>query len=213
MPFQIGHSYGKRFKKGHIPWNKDKSGVMPIPWNKGVKQWKGKLHPRLGKKHTKETREKIKKALMGESHPSRGKKLSETHKRKIGEANKGNIPWLKGKKGVYSKETIEKLSESKKGKNNPAWRGGISFEPYGLEFNKKLKEQIRKRDNYTCQECGFTENQLGYKLRVHHIDYNKKNSEENNLISLCKSCHSQTNFGRMDWIKYFQEIQERRIQI
>lgn len=37
------------FKKGFIPWNKDKKGVMPIPWNKGktggVGYWKGKKRP------------------------------------------------------------------------------------------------------------------------------------------------------------------------
>jgi hypothetical protein len=25
------------FKKGQIPWNKNKKGLMPIPWNKGTK--------------------------------------------------------------------------------------------------------------------------------------------------------------------------------
>gem|GEM_PF-5806632 len=24
------------FKKGNMPWNKDKKGVMPTPWNKGL---------------------------------------------------------------------------------------------------------------------------------------------------------------------------------
>lgn len=27
---------GNPFEKEHIPWNKDKKGVMPIPWNKGL---------------------------------------------------------------------------------------------------------------------------------------------------------------------------------
>jgi len=83
------------------------------------------------------------------------------------------------------------------------WRDGISFEPYGLEFNKELKEQIRKRDDYKCQECGYTEKQLGYKLSIHHIDYNKKNNKPNNLISLCKSCHSKTSFNRENWVEYY----------
>jgi len=44
------------FPKGHIPWNKNKKGVMPTPWNKG-KRYKGKLH-------TKEWTEKVRQALI-----------------------------------------------------------------------------------------------------------------------------------------------------
>jgi len=90
-----------------------------------------------------------------------------------------------------------------KGEFHYNWQGGKSFEPYGLEFNNQLKEQIRERDNYSCQECYQTEKKLGYRLTCHHIDYNKKNNNPDNLICLCKSCHSQTNFGREDWTNYF----------
>jgi len=95
-------------------------------------------------------------------------------------------------------------SENKIRENAINWRGGKSFEPYGMEFNNKLKKKIRERDNYTCQECGMTEKELGYKLHIHHIDYDKKNNNPDNLISLCRSCHLQTNFKREDWTKYFQ---------
>lgn len=97
------------------------------------------------------------------------------------------------------------------GKNHWNWQGGISFEPYGPEFNEELKEQIRKRDNYRCQECFrhqdelFTETGKRYKLIVHHIDYNKTNNKPKNLNSLCRGCHLQTNFSREDWTKYFQQ--------
>lgn len=89
------------------------------------------------------------------------------------------------------------------GENNPFWQGGSSFKPYTKEFNRKLKKQIKERDNYTCQECS---NQFKGKnqLDVHHIDYNKKNSKPENLITLCKSCHTKTKFIRGDWIKHFQ---------
>ena len=75
---------------------------------------------------------------------------------------------------------------------------------YGIEFTKELKEEIRKRDNYICQECNFTEEELGYSLSIHHIDYNKDNNNPNNLISLCKSCHAKTGFNRNDWANHFQ---------
>jgi len=35
--FKKGHKQGHHFPKGHIPWNKNKKGVMPIPWNKNTK--------------------------------------------------------------------------------------------------------------------------------------------------------------------------------
>lgn len=94
--------------------------------------------------------------------------------------------------------------EFRVGENSSTWQGGIAFLPYPYEFNNKLREQIRKRDNHTCQECGFTQDQLGYTLPVHHIDYNKKNNNPKNLISLCKNCHAQTNFTRSEWTDYLK---------
>lgn len=91
------------------------------------------------------------------------------------------------------------------GENHPNWLNGISKEPYSFDFNDKLKEKIRKRDNFTCQECGYTQEQLGYTLHVHHANYDKKNNNPNNLISLCRGCHPKTNFNRDDWREYYQE--------
>lgn len=91
-----------------------------------------------------------------------------------------------------------------KGENNPTFNNWSSREPYGEKFSPELKEQIRERDNHQCQECGFTQKQLGKKLDVHHIDFNKNNNNPNNLISLCKSCHSQTQFNRQNWTNYFR---------
>ena len=89
---------------------------------------------------------------------------------------------------------------------HPLWQGGISFEPYSLEFNEDLKEVIRNRDRRKCQICGKTELENNKKLSVHHIDYNKKNSDPKNLISLCKNCHAKTNIKRKYWIKYFKKL-------
>ena len=59
----------------------------------------------------------------------------------------------------------------------------------------KLKEKIRKRDNYTCQKCGITQEQhlkeTSKKLSVHHIDGDDSNNVEENMITLCIKCHNK----------------------
>uniref|UniRef100_A0A6H1ZX55 Putative homing endonuclease n=2 Tax=viral metagenome TaxID=1070528 RepID=A0A6H1ZX55_9ZZZZ len=47
------------------------------------------------------------------------------------------------------------------------------------------------------------------KLTIHHIDYNKKNNDELNLISLCRKCHSKTGGKRKYWQNYFKEKVQR----
>lgn len=74
---------------------------------------------------------------------------------------------------------------------------------YTRDFNWRLKKLIRKRDNYTCQECGKHESENKRKLDVHHIDYNKQNSSVTNLIALCLNCHALTNGNRKFWTAYF----------
>lgn len=154
-------------------------------------------------------------------------------------------PWNKNKTGIYSKESLEKMSASAKlrkpiseetkkklsiafsGKNNPMygvhlagkknpmfgvrmsgekhwnWKGGLS--KYPLEWTTTFKEQIRQRDSYKCQICGSPEIENCNKLCVHHIDYDKKNLNPTNLISLCTSCHIKTNYKRSYWIDYFEK--------
>jgi len=91
--------------------------------------------------------------------------------------------------------------------NNPNWRGGISFIPYTLKFNKKLKLKIRKRDNYTCQNCGIKEKAHIRKnkrvLAIHHINYDKQNSNSNNLITLCNICNCKANSNKDYWFAYY----------
>ena len=89
------------------------------------------------------------------------------------------------------------------GEKHPNWLGGISFEPYGIEFNAKLKEKIRRRDGYKCSVCNTHEKQARFKLTIHHIDYNKQNNKPKNLISVCISCHTKTNYNRDYWYAYF----------
>lgn len=70
----------------------------------GIAQ-RGESNPFQGKKHTAKT-----KLLLSELAKNR----SDDHKKKISTALRGRVPWNKGKTGVYSKETLKKMSESRK---------------------------------------------------------------------------------------------------
>ena len=100
------------------------------------------------------------------------------------------------------------------GKGNPAYINGLSNLPYTLEFSDDLKLRIRIRDNFECQLCHKSEEQeiieLHRVLTCHHIDYNKKNCSEINLLSLCHKCNIKVNLNRDYWFAYFTYIMENR---
>lgn len=56
-------------------------------------------------------------------------------------------------------------------------------------ISKRRESIINKYDN-KCAICGRFEN-----LRIHHIDTNNKNNEEDNLILLCEKCHRKIHNG------------------
>lgn len=173
-----------RFKAGIVPWNKGRTD-LPEPWNKRL---------------TKESDERIMNLSKAVSRSV--KKLWKKPNYKGG--NK------KGIKFNLTEEQREQYSERLSGKGNPmygmsgekspVWKGGISFLPYPPEFNNKLKYQIKKRDNFTCQLCGIKK-YIGQ--AVHHIDYEKKNCSPANLITLCISCNVKVNQNRDFWKNYF----------
>jgi hypothetical protein len=119
--------------------------------------------------------------------------------------NGGQSPML-GKKRPDLIERNKKLTFPKELNGN--WKGGISKFPYSFEFNKSLKEQIRERDSWKCQNCGLTneEHLITYdeSLPIHHIDYNKMNCQKDNLITTCKQCNSRANFNRGCWIEFYK---------
>jgi hypothetical protein len=182
-----------------------------------------KIHGNKGKIRTLETRKKlsdVKKnnpdyvAMLVARNKSRiGIKLTDKQKEKMGSA------WRGKKRPIRTKLWCEKLSKSKigstpwnkgvelpqfSGENHHNWLGGDK--DYGAGWTDDLKESIRKRDDFTCQLCGLPQIELtGFykKLHVHHIDYNKKNLNPDNLISLCNRCHMKTNFNRDYWTNFF----------
>lgn len=55
----------------------------------------------------------------------------------------------------------------------------------------KIKDKCRSEVFHICPICLGKKNSLG--LEIHHIDQDRNNNEENNLIALCGSCHEDAN--------------------
>jgi hypothetical protein len=72
------------------------------------------------------------------------------------------------------------------GENAPAWKGGY-FLWRGSKRWHKVREQARRRDNNTCQDCGATKQPWGYKLDVHHRI--PECDDLDTLVTLCRPCH------------------------
>lgn len=83
---------------------------------------------------------------------------------------------------------------------------GLWKKSYPKKFDVKLKNEIRYRDEYKCQLCEILEIELLRRLDVHHIDYNRKNIEKDNLIVLCRKCNFKVNYNRKYWKRYFQKL-------
>lgn len=86
-------------------------------------------------------------------------------------------------------------TDFQRGKNNSAYKHGERVNGkivgYGIDFTKKLRLAIKIRDGFNCRNCkkNFS-GKLNRHLDVHHVDENKYNNSDSNLISLCKSCHT-----------------------
>ena len=132
------------------------------------------------------------------------------------------VPWNKGLtkdtdervrlRGIKHSETMHSrikagLIKFNYGSDHHCWQGGRSREDYSWEFTDKLKDEIRVRDNCTCQNCGMVEEEhlivYGRSLDVHHINYNKDDCRRENLISLCIQCNVRANYNRALWQEKF----------
>jgi 5-methylcytosine-specific restriction endonuclease McrA len=110
----------------------------------------------------------------------------------------------KRKRNHLSEYTKQKISNSMKGDKCYNWQGGLSIVSYSIDWTKTLRISIRERDRYICKLCG--KKQEDNLHPVHHIDYNKKNCDPKNLITLCRSCHIKTNYNREEWKKLFNNL-------
>lgn len=174
-------------------------------------------------------RPEVRKKISDKAKYRGGYKLSNEHKKKLSIINKDRWKYQIKKINCIICGTEKQVKPSQKNptfcsrkcfgewkkvnfcsENNPNWIDGRSFEAYAPEFNKKLKERIKNRDKYTCQLCSDKIEKQTQKrfMTVHHIDYNKQNCDEQNLITLCNLCNSSVNSSRDEWKNLFNKKME-----
>ena len=174
---------------------------------------KGENNGMFGKHHREESIEKIRKKAIGRPSWRKGKSTFpplDLNQFVYCECGCGNKVTLLPQHRYTGIPRFIKGHESR-GMNNGNWQGGKSFEKYPKEFKDQILA-IRNRDNHICKICKLDEEQVGHTLSVHHIDYNKKNCDPMNLMSLCKSCHTTTNHNREYWQSVLSQLNKSYIE-
>jgi hypothetical protein len=154
-----------------------------------AKSNKGKKNGMFGYKFNKKQKE-----LQGKFH--RGKTFEEAYGKRRAKEIKTKFRLAQLKRYEDPKE---RLKVRNFGKANGMWHNGISRLPYTYDFIRIAKKIRKKYKN--CQICNKRPRKR--KLAIHHINYNKQDNREINLIALCYICHSITNGNRDYWFAYF----------
>lgn len=92
-------------------------------------------------------------------------------------------------------ETKDKIRKTKEGEKNYNWKGDFDnkLRRYGRSDWNRLKKEIYKRDNYTCQIC---ENKNDTLHAHHKLDWEKYPElafNKENIITLCNKCHGKVH--------------------
>ena len=118
----------------------------------------------------------------------KGSKLGKEHKRNISKSLKG--------RHVSPRTEFKRGEERLRGKNHPAWKGGITPINFKIRNSKEYKLwriSVFERDNWTCVWCG----QIGGKLVADHIKpfslFPELRFAIDNGRTLCYKCHLTTD--------------------
>tara|TARA_Y100000310_G_C20312805_1_gene637004 strand:- start:77 stop:559 length:483 start_codon:yes stop_codon:yes gene_type:complete len=108
-----------------------------------IEHCRGEMNGFYGKKHTGAALENARTAFKGRKHTEETKQKmrmvdksytqTEEYKQKQRESHIGQVPWNKGKTGIYSEETLKKMGDAKRGKT------------YSPEARKKMSESAKGR--------------------------------------------------------------------
>lgn len=159
----------------------------------------------IGRKHSEETKAKMRLARRGANNSFFGKRHSTETKHKISKSRSGkcvgSINPMFGK--THTEETRLKIALVRierghaRGAKNPLWKGGVhklvrqSKRSLGIEARlKKWKEKVLQKAGNTCERCGRKD-----RLHVHHrkswYSHEKLRFLVSNGECLCHSCHSK----------------------
>jgi hypothetical protein len=203
-------------------------GQIVKPGNKyvsGGHVWTGKKRPEHSKALTGKKRPDMsaktgeKNHMFGRKRPDMTGSNSCMHNPEIKQKCINSRKWYK-----HSEETIKKMSEVKIGRKMPwtsernkkysgalsfTWKGGISCEPYCIQWSdKEYKQSIKERDGNKCLNP-YCNNKTD-KIFLHHINYDKKDCRPSNLITVCSSCNSKANSNREFHKSWYEAILYRR---
>lgn len=144
-----------------------------------------------GLKHTEETRRQMSLSRKGRIVSDETREKLRLSLREAWKNSTGRFAYFKEhptQKGLKrSPETIERLRAVHKGKRtgaeNNRWNGGKMA---------WCKQQVRIRDDYTCQTCGLRDEEI---IEVDHVIPKSKAPELtyslDNLVALCPNCHAR----------------------
>ena len=165
--------------------------------------YEGKQNPFFGKHHTKKAKQKMSRAHIGKKM----KPFTKQHKNNLSKTKIGTNNPMYGLKGTSNPNYGSKRNRKTKILMSLI-RGGTGIPYENRVYTERfynIRDKIRKRDNYICQLCKISETEYRRKLDIHHIDYNKNNCNENNLIALCCGCNAKANFNRKYWKNFYRQ--------
>lgn len=189
-------AYIKEMKtKAPFGYNMTDGGEGTLGWNPSEETRKKYSLARKGRKHLEETKKKI-------SISNTGKKISQECKEKLsisrlGKKHKeeskikmlGRVPWNKGKKNIYSNDTLSRMSSGLKKyyEHNDTWNKGI---PRTEEEKRKMS--LSKKGKKLLPETIE-------KIRQKHLG-SRRSEETKNKMRLASSAENSSQ-AKLNWDK------------
>ena len=220
----LGGDGGPTHFQKHTPEAKEKMS----------KKKKGKPSTFKGKHFTDEQRklisERVKEAFANGKGQNIDRKSywTEENRKKKSEQMKGKIPWNKGKHGIYSEETLEKLRNAAKNQIcSDETRKKMSITHKGRKHSEETKEKIRQANlgkKMSPESIKKMSETLKNKPKIKDIDLFNKLVNDPDIINFFKGGnyhsgwkellntklnikinHNSTGLPKSEFIKYYKE--------